>query len=160
MILLIKEMNDGESSEDIKRVAALGLSLIGLPAVPILIENLDIQHQGNDVYGAIAQALVGILQMQEDPEEVLRPALNAAQRVADREFSKPEPSPRTLWAHFKALTALKTAAEASFENNKTIAILPKIDTALANFTKRVEDDQNLSSNSKENLLTILGQVEN
>ena len=159
MILLIDKMNNINSSEASKRVAALGLSLIGLPAVPILIENLDIRHKKDAVYEAVAQALVGILQMQADPDKVLRPALNATRRIVDREFSEPEPSPKTLWAHFNALAALKTAAKSNFEKKKTIAILVEIDTALANFAERVKDDKNLGDISKNDLIATLGQAE-
>ena len=106
MITLVKELN-ADNSPSMKRTAAIELSFFGLPAIPILIENLDIDHQ-REVYDAIIKGLGSVIISEKSADAVMTPLRESASNVFQREMNADYPTIRFMETHIRALGALST----------------------------------------------------
>jgi hypothetical protein len=120
MILLVQQLNDKKSSA-LQRNAALELSFFGRPAIPILIENLDIQHQ-RVVHQAIAKSLKEIMMSEKNAAVVILPLLLSIKNILQRELTESQPSVWIMLANINALNTLITGLqfEAYMDDSETL----------------------------------------
>ena len=109
MILLVQQLNN-QKSPDLERNAAMELSFFGRPAIPILIENLDIEHRGV-VHQAIAKSLRQIMKDEKNAVVVIKPLLRSIKNILERELIEKKPRVWIILNNINALDILITSPE-------------------------------------------------
>lgn len=108
MVTLVKQL-DTASSPALQRSAAIQLAMYGLPAVPILIENLDIDRK-HVVHQAIIKSLQETVTTETDAVTIITSLLESSETVFSRELQQEVPNVGSILAHIEALGALSTTS--------------------------------------------------
>jgi hypothetical protein len=112
MASLIERLTSEDTEPREKRGAAIGLSLIGSAALPVLVGNLDMIHDAS-VSESIVQGLEDVLRRQKaDHDAVLEPLRRATDRIVSRAIADPTADNFVAAAlHIGALARLAAAAK-------------------------------------------------
>jgi len=140
MILLVQQLNN-QKSPALQRNAAVELSFFGRPAIPILIENLDIQHQ-RVVHQAIVKSLQQIMVSEKNAAVVILPLLLSIKNILQRELTELRPSVWMIFTNINALDTLITGPDSEAYSGDSENLRETIKNYINAFQKILGDNKN------------------
>lgn len=148
MIKLVTQLDNG-TSPTLQRSAALELAFFGRPAVPLLIEHLDMQAN-EDVQNAIVRGLAEVAQVEDDASLVIRPMATSTSRFVSQELAKQRPKQgiiqRRLGAFAEVAVLLLTQTDSE--------LTAEVSEILKRMGGEIRENEKLDDDGKKVLLDI------
>ena len=150
MIKLVMQLNDREFP-NLQRSAALELAFFGRPAVPLMLEHLDMQAD-QDVRDAIVKGLAEVARVEEDAGAVIQPMIASTFNVLDRELADRPLGEAVIKRRFSAFADVAVLLAMTDRDPKP---KDKVSETLQSLRQKIQANEALDGERKQTLQGIV-----